>query len=223
MKKINKICNLSTIYKQWETTQTVHPKYNSKFKFYGDVIMQLFKCQDGLCAYTEQELCDESLFLNNLWENGRYRNPPKENRFGELEHFDSSLKATQAWLWDNLFMVDSVINNRKGTKPVDDILKPDRTGYNPFELMDYDIDTHIFLPNQDLEPDISERVKIMINTLRINDVSALRRKFLRKHFNDSRLGSFPFTDIKPEQFPTSFQMCVLLIHDGKISLEDLTK
>lgn len=234
MRKINKACNLSTVYKAWEANlennQSPHPKYNSSNgKYYWDIVMQLFKCQKGLCAYTEQELCDESLFLDNLWENGRYRNPPMQNnRFGELEHFDESLKAKKGdeqgrkdWLWQNLFMVHSDINKRKGTQEVDEILKPDTLGYNPFLLLEYDPDTHFFIPHRNLSSEISERVKKMILTLRINNVSAIRGKFLLKHFVYARTRPLPLGQITPEQYPTSFEMCVRLLKEGKISLKDL--
>lgn len=236
MRKINKTCDNSTDYKTWEEDlelhETLHPKYNSsKGKYYWDIVMQLFKCQKGLCAYTEQELCDEELFRDDLWEDGCYKNPPAEdNRFGQLEHFDESLKSKKGdefgrkdWLWKNLFMVHSDINRRKGTQQVDEILKPDTVDYAPFRLLEYDPEIHVFIPNQNLSSEISERVQQMIVILRINNVSAIRRKFLMKHFVFARTQPVPLGQIIPEQFPTSFEMCVRMLDEGRISLRELTK
>jgi len=61
MKNIDKSVILSTAYKEWEENleakQLPHPAYNSsQGQFYRDIIMNLYHCQNGLCAYTERTL-----------------------------------------------------------------------------------------------------------------------------------------------------------------------
>ncbi len=75
MRKLDKTQILSEIYKKWEEdledNNKQHPKYtDSKFrkKFYLDIVMNLFYIQNGLCAYTEQELCDEKFFKKENWQ-----------------------------------------------------------------------------------------------------------------------------------------------------------
>lgn len=232
MKKIDKKCNLSTSYKKWEEDlekkKEPHPKYSSsKFKYYKDIVMQLYACQDGLCAYTERELCDENLFTADKWKDGKYIGTfDPAGRFGQLEHFDESLKAKNKdntgikdWLWDNLFMVDSDINRRKNQQAVDDILKPDRPDYNPFELLEYNRELHVFIPHSSLEEDRSERVKTMIDTLGINLVYSIRDKYLEEKIRFARLEeSSSLSEIHPKQFPTSFEMCVRLIEQEEKSI-----
>ncbi len=233
MRKINKTCDLSTVYKAWEealeAANQAHPKYNSsKGVYYWDIVMQLHRCQEGLCAYTEQELCDEPLFAEDKWENGSYANlPQKEGRVGQLEHFDESLKSKQSeaagkkdWLWDNFFMIDSDVNQRKGTKPVDNILKPDSNDYDPFEKLDYDFETHVFIPNSELSDVDFERVESMIKVLGINHVYSIRRKFLKKRL---RLKYLYNDDIHENliQFPTAFEMIERKMDEGEIDTENL--
>ena len=66
MRKIDKSEILSTIYKKWEEglekNNQQHPKYDKTTRFYEDIVMNLYYCQNGLCAYTEQILADEELF-----------------------------------------------------------------------------------------------------------------------------------------------------------------
>lgn len=220
MRKINKICSLSTVYKKWEeeleANNKQHPKYDdakTRRKYYWDIAMQLHACQGGLCAYTEQEICDDTLLDIDNWQNGIYRNnpPSSKGRFGELDHFDERLKSKKTeeqgrkdWQWNNLFMIQSDINKRKGTKAVDNILKPDREGYDPYELLEYDIKTHVYRPNRKLSTEEYERVETMIEVLCMNDVTATRRKFLSKHFQLMRFNRVE--NDQPEQFPTAYEM-----------------
>ena len=145
MQKINKPCGLSPAYKAWEedleNKKQAHPKYNSsKGKFYLDIIMQLFHCQDGLCAYTERRLCSKQLYEKNHWREGRYRNEkPSANMEGQLDHFDPNLKlkksdstGKQDGLWSNFFMDHSDSNTRvKGSNLVDKTLKHDEPVFDP--------------------------------------------------------------------------------------------
>ncbi len=235
MRKINKDCDLSTVYKAWEEkleqNQTPHPKYNStNGKYYWDIVMQLHKCQKGLCAYTEQALCDEELFAADCWENGRYKNAPpaKAGREGELEHFDESLKSKkkdehgkQDWLWSNLFVVAHTPNNRKRTQAVDDILKPDHEDYNPFQLLDYDTDLHRFFPSRNLDEIKAERVKNMILVLGINDVHSKRRKYLKNLFIPPRIHAKNDYSAA-EQYPTAYEFIRRKMEDGTVDLKAVT-
>src|SRR4051812_13768399 len=116
MRAINKKCNLSTSYKSWlrklESNKKKHPLHSSQHKFYRDVVMNLFHCQRGLCAYTETFLCPEEYYATNNWDKGIYRikAPLKIEFEGHLDHFDPRLKKRRAWLWNNLFMVRDSVN-----------------------------------------------------------------------------------------------------------------
>jgi hypothetical protein len=190
MKKIDKKKQLSTVYKKWENVleekNTPHPKYiSSKGEYYIDIVMDLLRCQSGLCAYTEVQLCSLDYLTDNKWEGGRYKeNIEGKVHNGQLEHFDEMLKWKEKrekidtdnnviyqkkdWLWSNFFMVDSDTNNRKSTKPIDYILKPDLDNYDPFKLFDYSIVTHMFTPNTELPDAERDRIKVMIEVLGIN-------------------------------------------------------
>lgn len=137
---------LSTEYKQWvdglEKGNNVHPE-NSKYR--PDVVMNLLYCQKGVCAYTEMRLCASELVSKSKWKNGRYKEPPPD-KFGSLEHFDPRLKIERFWKWENLFMVHSDINTKKGRRDVDDILKPDSPGYDPSNYWSTTLTLISFLP-----------------------------------------------------------------------------
>lgn len=213
MRKIDKSIVLSRVYEQWlhklEQTQKPHGKYTSSHKFYKDLVMSLYHCQNGLCAYTERRLYENKSFDSSDWQVGRFATDfPKTE--GQLDHFDPTLKINKAYLWDNLFMVLGKANNDKDAKPIDPILKPDSLDYDPFELLDYDYDLDEFIPNIGLEPIQKERVRYMISTLCINaDYVQLHRKpFLRKIKAQIELGKMmTWEDVEePKQFPTAFEM-----------------
>lgn len=181
MKRIYKSTILSTEYKDWVDSFTgEHEPYGAKNKHYFDVRMSLFYCQNGLCAYTEEILCDESLLNVSNWTDGKHiALIGNEFTYGDVEHFDESLKPTKGWLWDNLFMVQGDINKRvKGRKGVKYILKPDSPDYDEYKYLSYNHDADVFYPNDALEPDEKEDVEYMITTLGINKV--VRRKDLIK-------------------------------------------
>ena len=223
MRKINKTCGLSTAYKAWEedleNKKEAHPKYNSSTgrKFYLDIVMQLFHCQDGLCAYTERRLCAKQLYEKNNWHKGRYeKEKPTANMEGQLDHFDPTLKSKkndptgkQDWLWSNFFMVHSDINTRvKGSSLVDKILKPDETDFDPFHLLDYDFETHLFIPNHKIEdPDIAKRVEAMLEILGVNYFTDYRRSFLEDKLRPVFLKKETMEEVLVRQFPTAFEMC----------------
>jgi hypothetical protein len=219
MRKIDKKCLLSTAYKAWEesieTSGQNHPKYNSsKGKYYLDIIMNLFHCQKGLCAYTEMHLCSPKYYIKDNWKKstGKYLNrdhPNKPKARGQLEHFDRNKKENQAWLWDNLFMADSDVNTKiKSKNKVDSILKPDSANYDEFTLLEYDYSKHIFIPNTSLGKAKQVKIKKMIDTLGINfdPVIDLRRMHLDPIIQLIDFGAKTWTNIKIEQFPTAFEM-----------------
>lgn len=210
MKRIDKSVILSTAYKKWEENleahQCPHPAYNSsKGMFYHDIIMNLYHCQNGLCAYTERTLVLTGL-ENHCWnQEGRY-SADLPSHFGELEHFDESLKSNKGWLWDNLFMVDGKINRKKSSREINNILKPDLPEYDPFALLSYDHEKHIFFANTqniDLTEEDIKSINDMIDILGINYIKDWRRKEIT-----SRIKAIEF-DLEPApltEYPTAFEM-----------------
>ncbi|MFN8345045.1 MAG: hypothetical protein U0X91_08575 [Spirosomataceae bacterium] len=169
MQRIDKTLLLSSEYKQWEESMTeTHSQYNSSNnKYYYDVVMNLLHCQRGVCAYTEILLCSEDLYHSGHWKNGKYQ-IHKPEFSGALDHFNPLLKKEKGWLWDNFFIVQKDINDKhKQDKPVDYILKPDSASYNPFKLLEYDEQLHIFIANTDLDESLQNRINDMIELLGI--------------------------------------------------------
>ncbi len=214
MQKIDKTVVLSTEYEQWidllEQNQELHGNYtSSQHRFYIDVVMALYHCQNGLCAYTERKLCEDVYFEIINWQDGRYSGTlPKTE--GQLEHFDPTLKKEKAWLWDNFLMVLGKANNDKGDRPVDAILKPDSPSYDPFVVLDYDYDLDEFIPHFDLTDNDQKRVQTMIETLCLNAayVKLFRKPFLKEIKATIELGrKMTWADVRePKQFPTAFEM-----------------
>ncbi len=236
MKRIDKNCTPSTIYKAWEENleamNAAHPKYtHSKTRddHYLDIFMQLHYCQDGLCAYTEMWLCSKVHFSAENWSNGKYIAPkPNNNIFGQLEHFNSELKSKKKditgkkdWLWDNLFVAHDKINNIKREKAVDVILKPDTEAYDPFTLLDYDISSHKYIPNKSLEKSDSERIRVMLNTLGVNFFSDIRRSYVEGKLKLFFLHNKNWENIFIEQFPTAFEMRKRKIEKRELTFEDI--
>ena len=212
MRKIDKTTILSTDYKKWEEAlPESHPKYNSsKNEYYYDIIMNLFHCQKGLCAYTEMLLCEPEPLDETIWENEKYPYPTDESLFnGQLDHYDSTKKIAQAWLWDNLFMVDSDTNRRKRKKNIEEILKPDRENYDPFKLLEYNSQLNIFLANTDLENGIQEKINHQLkNVLGINHPVVVRKRRIIGILIDSILhGNKTWENIEITEFPTAFEFC----------------
>jgi hypothetical protein len=211
MRKIDKTAILSKAYKNWEESLDEHPTYDSSDnKFYYDVVMNLFHCQNGLCAYTEKILCKPKHFDSSFWQDDKYPYPRGKSLFnGSLDHFDSTKKKSQGWLWNNFFMVDSDTNRRKGTREVDDILKPDRDDYAPFELLEYDIKTHSFLANTELPEETQIKINHLLDeVLGVNHSSICyeRRRILEK-INSVINGPFTWETIEITEFPTAFEFC----------------
>lgn len=212
MRKIDKNQQLSTVYQSWENNLEAngmpHPSYNSSNgNHYKDIVMDTLRCQNGLCAYTEIQLCPLQYLTAENWENGRYivRNRVHD---GQLDHFDEQLKwkdktdyQRKDWLWSNFFMIDSDTNNRKGDKSVDYILKPDNDDYDPFRLLDYSLETHLFIAHLDL-PEVDRiRIKNMIDILGLNfpNIVDKRRQVVE------RIIKYPLEKDVEIQFPTAVE------------------
>jgi hypothetical protein len=212
MRKINKTTILSTAYKNWEESLETHPDYDSsKNKFYYDVVMNLFHCQQGLCAYTEQLLCIPDFHGAENWKDGVYQKPVNWSIKGQLEHFDSSQKKEKGWLWDNFFMADTDVNTKiKRTRPVDNILKFDRPDYDEFQLLEYDSSRHIFIANtENLDEETQERINEMLFTLGVNHepVRTVREDYLETHIRSVLNKITTWEDLKIIMFPTAFEFC----------------
>jgi hypothetical protein len=211
MRKINKTAILSTAYKNWEESLETHPEYDSsKNKFYYDVVMNLFHCQQGLCAYTEQLLCISDFYDAHNWKDGVYHKPANWAIKGQLEHFDSTQKKTKGWLWDNFFMADTDVNTKiKRSNPVDDILKFDRPDYDEFQLLEYNSTEHIFIANTALDEDRQARINEMLFTLGVNHepVRTVREDYLETQIRSvlSKINTWESLNII--MFPTAFEFC----------------
>jgi hypothetical protein len=229
MRKIDKSKQLSTAYKAWENglenNNTPHPSYNSSNgEYYKDIVMDALRCQNGLCAYTEIQLCPPQYLTADNWENVHYKGII-ENRVhnGQLDHFDEQLKwkdkklknnnnleeiedktivyQHKDWLWSNFFVIDSDTNNNKSDKEVDYILKPDSEDYNPFKWLDYSTELHMFTPKWDL-PEVERiRIKNMLRVLGINfpNVVYKRRQVIERIIKD------PLEADIENQFPTAVE------------------
>ncbi len=187
MRKIDKSIIKSNNYKKWlqkiRAKQKTH-KTCSTYKV--DVMMCLLYCQKGVCAYTEMRLCVPDAINENKWNENEYINRKYNlDKIGDLEHFDSSLKNIFHCEWDNLFMVFHEINNDKSVKNIDLIkeFKPDNEKYSPEEIFDYDINTHKFRPNSDIEDvDKIKKINKLIEIFCINSgfVKYERETFLSR-------------------------------------------
>lgn len=159
MKKIDKNLpqNLPAKYKDWFLVEDKGYEYDKNFRYYYDsIIMSLYKCQKGVCAYTEKYICIEELYRDENWVEGSYVIPnnaefKRVDHLGELEHYDPANKKVQFWNWDNLFMIDAKINSIKLDHPVVPYLKPDLPDYIPEKYFEYDEKTNRYIPNTDIE------------------------------------------------------------------------
>ncbi len=196
MRKIDKSTVLSSKYKEWEEKLGIdnHPQYNSSSnKYYHDIKMSLLYCQKGLCAYTEQLLCDTKYLDVTSWNDGEYSKEltteDKHSIQGDLEHFDESLKANNGWLWDNFFVVATHNNCRiKGSKPIKDILKPDSPDYDPYKYLTFDSEEGIFGANGALNDNEKVDVEYMIKTLGLNCISDDRKRQIKEWLDMRDMG-----------------------------------
>jgi hypothetical protein len=160
MQKIDKTSGkiLSTKYKSWleKLTQERKDHDGSYHYYYDDIAMNLYKCQSGVCAYTEMFICIPELYEDGNWVKGRHKisdnaDYDRRDHLGELDHFDPDDKKQSYWNWDNLFMIHSSINSIKTDNHVISYLKPDLDDYNPEKYFDYDDQTHRFIPNMEID------------------------------------------------------------------------
>lgn len=215
MKKLNKVIKKAISYQKeiekMEAEGIEHPYSDGslKTKFYNSVRAELFEIQNGLCAYCETYIGDTDIINDYKWERGKL-----ESSFpaidADIEHFDPRLKKTKGWLWSNLFLVNSFINQRiKKEKDIDRILKPDDADYDPYRLLSYNLDLHIFTPNADtLNDDEYRRVQNMIVILGINNspIKDRRRDLIDAVLNKDRFGIENLEEYLIKEYPTAFEM-----------------
>ena len=210
MRKIDKSRILSNDYRMWleKLGDNVHPVYNSsKSKYYHDIKMSLLNSQKALCAYTEQLLCDPKYISCDNWDDKKYIRELTQEEInsiqGDLEHFDESLKTDKAWLWSNLFVVATHNNCRiKGAKPIEYILKPDDANYDPYEYLEFDFETGMFIAKTSLEKIKKEKVDYMIRTLGINCIHIQRTKQLKMLKDRKDVG----LEVNPYEYITAWEM-----------------
>jgi hypothetical protein len=215
MQKIDKNYNtiLSTKYKKWvDGLEIKNKKHPDSRTYYDDIVMELYRCQKGVCAYTERFICVPSLYESSNWTDGDYKISDeaefkRTDHAGELEHFDHHLKENQYWLWSNLFMIDSTINSRKSSKDIVNYLKPDSEDYSPEKYFDYDEETHRFVPNTDLDVEKKAEIKDMIdNVFYLNHGVILNDR--RDFINELRTKISNKSDYKFDRFFTATKMCL---------------
>ena len=211
MRKIDKSEHLATAFFDWLSGQSSGhgPYQSSSSRYYEAVKMNLLHCQRGLCAYTEVFLGERSSCSPENWQEGRYQGSYSAR--GTLDHFDATRKQGEAWAWDNFFLVDAETNRRKGQKPVDEILKPDRAGYSPFHYLAYDAYLHIYFPHPQLTDPEKERVREMILTLGLNwdPVVDKRKHAIIPRQKEIEMGFPPPTNREMDEaheFPTALRM-----------------
>jgi hypothetical protein len=223
MKPINKTQNKATKFVADLTTHLAtnsnHPDYETgKFRdiFYKDVFVALLFCQNGLCAYTEELICDVANLKETDWENGVYIGEIiPQNYDADIEHFDSTLKQTQGWLLENLFAVGVAINRKnKHTKPVYSFINPSLANYKPENYLSYDFSTHKFVTKTKIvieDPVLAKQVKEMIEVLGLNygTTRDRRARYLSEKAVDIQKGQKSFEEVRATlyQFFTAFEMC----------------
>ncbi len=205
---------LSTNYKTWvdnlEKNEKKHPESRT---YYDDVVMDLYRCQKGVCAYTEMFICPENLYDKDNWHAGEYKIPDqaafdRTDHFGDLEHFNPDLKINQYWLWDNFFMIHSKINSLKSNKTIIDYLKPDAPDYSPEKYFDYDENTHRFIPNTDIEDKVKRaEIQRMIDEVLFLNHGVVKNE--RENFiNDLKLKIRFGSSYKIDKFFTATRWCL---------------
>lgn len=172
------------------------------------MLVSLLYCQKGLCAYTEILMARADRYNpDNFDKKGRYINKNEEASgfSAQLDHFNSDLKNKKGWDWDNFFAVSDKINIRKSDKQVDDILKPDSPYYDPYKLLAYDEEEHIFYANPDIEDEnLIKRIQSMIKVLGLNygTIKDMRTEYLNEKTELLELG----IEKEAYQFVTAFEM-----------------
>ena len=211
MRKIDKYFGtiLSSSYKVWvdklEADNKNHPLSRT---YYNDVVMELYRCQRGVCAYTEDRICPSELYQEPNWQDGKYKllentDIKANGHYGELEHFDPKLKDEKYWLWDNLFMIQAKINGIKSGQDIVPYLKPDLEEYSPEKYFDYDQETHRFTVNTDVEDETMEReIKYMMEEVLCLNHGMVRTN-RRDYINEIKSKIEEGKEIKIDRFFTS--------------------
>ncbi len=221
MKRINKVLELATKYREWHDRLSFdnHPKYYPQHKHYRSIVANLLHVQGGLCAYTEVSLCKPALVAPDRWEGGEYKG--KLETFGHLDHYNPNLKPRNGWLWSNFFVIHACINTKTKLRAVPRVLKPDNDNFEINDYLDYDFSESIFI----IKPQINDeklRADLLhdIKCLGLNhpSIEHQRREFLSPILADLR-----FSNMTPEQareriyqFYTAYEMAVkqILTTDG---------
>ena len=103
-------------------------------------------------------------------------------------------------------MVLNEVNHRKSDKATDPILKPDSPNYDPYELLDYDFDKHIFFANiksGKLNQSEIDRINNMIDVLGLNFVKDWRKKYVLERIKALQFG---LTPDPAEEYMTAFEI-----------------
>lgn len=203
MQKIDKSKKtLPVTYKAWLAKKDKGEVENKDFRhYYDDIVMNLYKCQKGVCTYTEMFICIPELYDGNKWVKGRYKIPDvaeyrRVDHLGELDHFNSENKKIQYWNWDNLFMIHSKINSIKSGNITVAYLKPDLPAYIPEKYFEYDDQTHRFVVNTDIEDlQMIDKVLCLNHGVVRND----RRDYINVLMEKKQRGE----EVKPDRFFTA--------------------
>lgn len=219
MKKLDKSKAkvLATTYKEWvdelEKNNLQHDEHSVNHKYYYDVVANLLLIQKGLCAYSEQFLFDSEELEEAFWKDGVFTKS-KFQFFGELEHYDASIKQSgRAWLWENLFVAHSDLNRAKWQHKVKYALKPDAEDYDPFKLLEYNISEHKFLPNRKLPFKQQEEILNDIKFLGLNYTSLIqaRRYTLKTIIEEIEFEQKTLAEARKTQreYVTAFEMIIM--------------
>jgi hypothetical protein len=208
MRRLDKTIRFATKYKEWYS-ENANQAYSSTNPFRKDLLAELLIIQNGLCAYTEYRLVSESDIsaMESGFSNGKQTTSLTTGHFVHLEHFDSTMKPSDPWLWENLFAVFGPINEEKNhlekRNGIDEILKPDLESYEPADLLSYQKTHHVFIAHPRLDPQVADRVNRMILVLGLNNpfIKMKREQYLNREIKIAeKEGTLP----QIHQFPTAF-------------------
>jgi hypothetical protein len=234
MRKIDKTNTLATAFAN-ATKPDDYDNRTFKNEYYHDVLMGLLYYQKGLCAYTEKRLLSKTQQeIEAFFANGKYQLKNSDDKFAkpcdifaDIEHFDSQIKKTNGWSWDNLFAVsDSVNRNIKRLKEpkfakkckqkgwessnVMALLKPDKSDYQWNTYLEYNSSDHIFVAKADLDEELAEQIEAVLLVLGINctPIREERVEWIETWLKEIKKGDNPVI----KQFPTAFEFCKNLMN-----------
>lgn len=210
MKKLNKTISFATEFAKWYADHQTSKYNSSNNEFYSDVLYELLIIQEGLCAYTEYRLVDESILktIKKGFANGKYNSNYRPQIPAQIEHFSKQGKLESGWNWDNLFAAFTDINLKKNKLEdkygINEILKPDSPEYSPSKYLRYDAVEHIFTPLLSSDHSDYQKVFDMIIVLGLNNdfIKMKRREYLEQvKFNEEILGK----EQAVHQFHTAYE------------------